>query len=483
MGSTDGVDAMAKPRIARKSFEESKGRRGWRLRFYDSKNSRRSIWLGPLSEGEAETWRVHVEHLANTARAGEPPSPATTNWTGSLGLAERMKLERVGLIAATAASRQCTIRKNNQAPEKLGEFLEWYIKTRSAKPRTVKKWEQAKESLLNHFGAARRLDSITAADAERWRSWVAEHGNLRDCRSRTLKDGTVVPGRTDLSDATVRRKTGQARQFFNFAIRAAVISKNPFSDLPATVHANNDRKFFVSREMVAQMLEHAPGVEWEAIIALARFGGLRAPSEVMRLRWKDVDFANRRLCVHASKTEHHRNKGIRYCPIFPELRPYLENLAELAAHRGAKPTDHVITKPRGSESVLRPGFLRILKRAGLEIYPKLFQNLRASRETELLDDFPIADVCSWIGNSPKIAMEHYAMQRQDSFDRAAGLAEKLGGPVGGPKNGNQGQDQATCDSVSDTADDGFYQEKQGSNLTLAACGNSGQLHLNRPGRT
>ena len=148
------------------------------------------------------------------------------------------------------------------------------------------------------------------------------------------------------------------------------------------------------------------------------------PPKLCELKWEDIDFDNRRLCIHAPKTAHHRNKGIRYCPIFPELFPYLENLAELAKHRGAMPTDYVITKPRGSESVLRKPFMAILKRAGIPVYPKLFQNLRASRETELMDEYPIKDVCTWLGNSPKVAMEHYAMTRQDSFDRAAGLTNR-----------------------------------------------------------
>ena len=34
---------------------------------------------------------------------------------------------------------------------------------------------------------------------------------------------------------------------------------------------------------------------------------------------------------------------------------------------------------------------------------RLFQNLRASRETDLMKSFPI-HVCAWIGNTPGIAL-------------------------------------------------------------------------------
>jgi hypothetical protein len=38
---------------------------------------------------------------------------------------------------------------------------------------------------------------------------------------------------------------------------------------------------------------------------------------------------------------------------------------------------------------------------------KLWQNLRATRETELADRFPIQAVCEWIGNSQAVAKSHY----------------------------------------------------------------------------
>jgi hypothetical protein len=46
------------------------------------------------------------------------------------------------------------------------------------------------------------------------------------------------------------------------------------------------------------------------------------------------------------------------------------------------------------------------------------QNLRATRETELLAHYPAKDVTSWLGNSPDVANKHYAMTMQASFDRA-----------------------------------------------------------------
>ena len=44
---------------------------------------------------------------------------------------------------------------------------------------------------------------------------------------------------------------------------------------------------------------------------------------------------------------------------------------------------------------------------GREPWPKLFQNMRASRETELTAEYPLNVVCAWIGNSPAVAQTHY----------------------------------------------------------------------------
>lgn len=74
---------------------------------------------------------------------------------------------------------------------------------------------------------------------------------------------------------------------------------------------------------------------------------------------------------------------------------------------------------------LRTQFNRILKRAGLKPWPRLFHALRASRETELAKEFPIHVVTAWLGNTPRIAMKHYLMTTEDDFSKAVGrLVEK-----------------------------------------------------------
>jgi hypothetical protein len=63
--------------------------------------------------------------------------------------------------------------------------------------------------------------------------------------------------------------------------------------------------------------------------------------------------------------------------------------------------------------------LKIIARAGLEPWEKLFQNLRATRETELAEIYPMHVVCAWIGNSPAVAAKHYLQVTDAHFAEAA----------------------------------------------------------------
>ena len=62
--------------------------------------------------------------------------------------------------------------------------------------------------------------------------------------------------------------------------------------------------------------------------------------------------------------------------------------------------------------------LKIIRRAGLEPWERVFQILRASRQTELNRQHPAHVVCDWMGNSEAVANEHYLHTTDTDFDRA-----------------------------------------------------------------
>tara|TARA_R110002072_G_scaffold302354_1_gene484869 strand:- start:45804 stop:47144 length:1341 start_codon:yes stop_codon:yes gene_type:complete len=398
------------------SVGKEPGRNGYKIRFYDfdnrgQKKRRQTIWLGGFSKRQAETVKGHVEQLLAATAAGVAPDIQTARWLGSIGQELRKKLVKVELIAPTADDR---------GPVTLGPFLADYVAhRRDVKASTQLCYRRAVTCLVEFFGVDRRLDSITAGDAERWRIWLAIEGNQRDKAFKKL------------SDNTVRRRTGRVRQFFGYAIKQGVISSNPFDGLPASVHGNTKRQQFVDQPTIEKALEVTTCPDLRAIIALSRYGGLRS-GEPIRLTWEDVDLEAGRLTIHADKTEHHEDGGFRICPIFPELRPFLQRLYDRAKPGIDCPmSDPVITRWRSKDQNIRTAFQKVLKQAGITPWPKLFHNLRASRQTELLGIHPVKDVCDWRGNTEAVAMKHYAMATADSFQRA------VCGSTGGSISANQ----------------------------------------------
>jgi integrase len=192
------------------------------------------------------------------------------------------------------------------------------------------------------------------------------------------------------------------------------------------------------------VLQACPDAEWRLLFALSRFGGLRCPSEHLALTWPDVDWERNRFLVHSPKTAHHAGRAERWVPIFSELRPYLEEAFELAQDGAV----HVISRYRDTNKNLRTRLNRIISRAGLTPWPRLFHNLRATRQTELAARFPLHVVCYWLGNKQAIAQDHYLQVTEADFQRAAESgAVALQNPVQQAAALDRNTSQATQETV------------------------------------
>ena len=80
------------------------------------------------------------------------------------------------------------------------------------------------------------------------------------------------------------------------------------------------------------------------------------------------------MLIRSPKTEHYQGKESRWIPLLPELRPYLEDVFDMA-EPGSK---YVITKCRDTKANLRTQLCRIIRHAVLAPWPKLFHNLRST---------------------------------------------------------------------------------------------------------
>src|SRR5207247_11401290 len=128
----------------------------------------------------------------------------------------------------------------------------------------------------------------------------------------------------------------RCKECFNDAVDDRIITSDPFRKVKAPSQENKERFFFVDLPTIERVIAKCPDSEWRLIVALARYGGLRTPSETLALRWGDVDWSNSRIRVRSPKTERYKGRASREIPLLPELRPYLEHVVTLAAgERGA----------------------------------------------------------------------------------------------------------------------------------------------------
>jgi integrase len=59
--------------------------------------------------------------------------------------------------------------------------------------------------------------------------------------------------------------------------------------------ANKAREFDVTPAIAQAVLKACPTQRCQLIFALARWGGLRCPSEVVLLRWGDIDWEHKKI--------------------------------------------------------------------------------------------------------------------------------------------------------------------------------------------
>ena len=359
-----------------------------RILFTDGDRKRWAIRLGKMPVKTAESFRLRVEALLMAQTAGVPVAQDDARWLAELPDTMHDRLVKVGLAEPRAEAAKVT----------LGELLDQYEQTATVKASTLAAYRQAINSLRDYFGEAMPLDTLTPADADDWRKAIVDAG---------------------YATATVAKRVRMAKAIFAKAVRWGMIVSSPFADLKTGSQSNPDRAFYVAPETVEAVLAECPDDQWRGIIALCRYAGLRCPSELLPLRWGDVNWERGLLTVHSPKTEGHEGHAVRVVPVDPRLRTILQDLFD-----DAEPgPEWIIPRLRDPGVNLRTHFRRIILRAGYEPWPRLFQNLRASCETDWVELVPAHVAAGWVGHSVTIAAKHYLQTRDTHFDVVTGLGQ------------------------------------------------------------
>ena len=197
------------------------------------------------------------------------------------------------------------------------------------KPGTAVVYGHSQRNLIAYFGMDKPLRDITPGDGDKWRLYLIGEG---------------------LSDNTVRRRCGIAKHFLRAALRSHLVLSNPFDDLETVNRSNPAKVFFITREDAQKVIDACPTTEWKLLFVLARYGGLRCPSEHLLLRWEDIDWQAEKMFVRSPKAEHHPGGESRFVPIFQEVKKYLLEALEQRKEGEA----FVITRTRRPQRTFAP---------------------------------------------------------------------------------------------------------------------------------
>jgi integrase len=355
------------------------------VQYYDGRN-RKTITL-PLrfNKKTAGELKPTVERLIFFRDNVQPVDKRTLTWVETAPDIIREKLAAVGLIQALQ-KQTCQELWDTYLAEKTG-----------VKESTIDIYDRAQNEFFLFFDKDRQISSLKSSDILEWKRHMQGY----------------------LAESTTASMFAKAKAVFNGAVEKRWLEVSPLQGIGGGSYDNDENDRFIEVEEYNKLLDVCPCQEWRMIITLARIGGLRCPSEAMRLRWNDIHWDKNLFKVTSPKLEHHKGKGWRYVPLFPEVRRDLEALRSMY---GGKQPEYVINRyDRDQEPNLGTQFARIARAAGLGKIPCPFNNMRGSRATEIYAAFGEKIEAAWLGHCKRIALKHYLMVRKGDYAKAANL--------------------------------------------------------------
>ena len=422
--------------------------KAWKIELSDSE-ARTFITLGKMPKKTAELCLSMVEQIQAANAAGQSYSVEVALWTANIGDELHAKLVNAGLL-------------RQRQRRTLGTFIADYVTERTDwKERTLATFSTSKNLMLDFFDRNTPIEKITADNAVAFRLGLEKK----------------------YSEATISKIIKHCRQVFNLAKRRKLIADSPFETVKTGSQKNSARRHFVTMDEYQRLLEGCTNTKQRLIIALARIGGLRCPSELCGLRWSEIDWVGKWFWVHSTRTEHHEGKDKRQVPLFPELERRFQDLYDTLSE-GCNdlvfPEESDIPPVISPKKSLSSWIHKVANRAGVKLWKKPFQNCRSSRDTELRKRHPAHLVNRWIGHTQEVAEDFYIQDLPSDFIDAYN-AEKNGAKIGAEHAGTgysvvEGGKKTAPNSAPDfpvfqgCATE--YTEKQGlrENLPLAGAG-------------
>lgn len=232
------------------------------IQFLDLRGKRRTLGLGSAPERFVKRAAEVVDDLLDAARFGQPAPAGATAWLEGLNNETFERFVAAGLVVARE--------KRREAPVTVAEHAEAYLARRTdLRPSSRIVLRHVVRNIVAFFGD-KAIAEVTRGDGDDFARWLAKEGR---------SESQVENKGTELGAATVGKRLQHASTIFNDAVRRGLIPSNVLSDVKKPGATNADRQQYVPAEVIETLIELEPDLEWRALLALARYQGVRTPSE------------------------------------------------------------------------------------------------------------------------------------------------------------------------------------------------------------
>lgn len=334
---------------------------------------RKKLQLKKYTEEAAQTICHHVTQLESALAAKAAIPAETQTWLTSIAGDLHQRLAKLGLCRSFHAVS-------------LAEGIAAYLNDG--------KRELSRHTVTTKAGHLAKLEEFAGGDTP-----------LGDITEDQMQDYATHIAASGLVDSTVCRRIGEAKAMFRFALEKGFCRLNPLDWYVGKSHPPVGEMTYVETDRIEKIITYAPTPEWGLLIAFARYGGVRVPSEVRELQWRHIDWDRRRIHIISPKTKG-RGRPTRDIPLYRELAKHLEPLK--------KSSGYVLGDRLRLYKSFGTPWKQWLERIGEEMWPRPFNSLRSSRITDLLKARkPVQSVAKWMGNSPNVIWEHYAQVIDD----------------------------------------------------------------------
>ena len=343
---------------------------GYNVQWYEGKR-RNTIHISARNyhRKTAEKFKDLLETLLYYRKNGTVvPDKTVSNRLADMPVELQSKLANAGLICVT---------KSKTCQELWDSFLKH--KAMVIKEKSLNLYQRNREIFFTTFPPNKPIEQITIDDLLEWKSTLLAR----------------------YATSSVTGYIGVAKMVFGWAVDQDWLRKNPMEKIPTGNFRNRDKDRFITMEEYGLLLDACPTQEWRVVVALARIGGLRCPSELKQLRWADVDWEKNRFLVRSPKTERHVNHATRLVPLFDELKVELQN------HFSDNENEFVVQTYQDTNWSLSNSFQKISERAGLKTIVRPFDNMRMSRANEVVRRWGETKESLWIGHTADVMEKHY----------------------------------------------------------------------------